>query len=71
MNSSAENLENATEEFKRKGTQAFLALAKKRILTTYDDDEKVFDLVINPTMVKLMYGSLSTAVLGVVLGLLH
>ena len=72
MNSNAsdlENLENATNEFNRKDTQAFLALAKKRMLT-YDDKEKVFGLVINPTMVKLMYGYVSTAVVGVVLGIL-
>ena len=56
MNSNAsdlENLENAKNEFNRKDTQAFLALAKKRMLT-YDDKEKVFGLVINPTMAKLM-----------------
>ena len=42
----------------------------KRRMLTYDDKEKVFGLVINPTMVKLMYGYLSTAVVGVVLGIL-
>ena len=46
---------------------SFLEIAKKRI-QTYDETETLFGLTINATMARSIFGFISTAIVGVLVG---